>query len=159
MAGSSPEHSAITVNVTVAIGSQLIDRPCMAFSSDMKLGTTNSSLFAYPDLSIVCGEPTFHDEHQDVLTNPTVIIEVLSPSTEAFDRGKKFAYYQLMSSLTDYILIAQDEPYIDHYEKQTDDEWLLHISRGLEARVHIASLDYELLLSEVYRNTPVTPRS
>lgn len=158
MAGSSPEHSAITVNVTVALGSQLIDEPCQAYSSDMKVGTSHSSIFAYPDLSVVCGEPSFHDEQRDVLNNPKVIIEVLSPSTEAFDRGKKFARYQLLESLTDYILIAQDEPRVDHYEKQADDEWLLHIAHGLDAKIHIASINCDLTLAQVYNKVPVTSR-
>jgi Uma2 family endonuclease len=150
MAGSSPEHSAITVNITVALGSQLLDKPCRAFSSDMKVRTTRTGLFAYPDLSIVCGEPEFHDEKRDVLVNPVVLIEVLSPSTEAFDRGKKFAQYQHLETLTDYLLIAQDEARIDHYVKQSDDLWLLSIARGSGGKIYIASLDCTLLLSQVY---------
>ena len=144
MAGSSPEHSAITVNVTVALGSQLLERPCQAFSNDMKVRTSPTGLFAYPDLSVVCGEPVFHDEKRDVLINPTVLIEVLSPSTEAFDRGKKFAQYQHLTSLTDYLLIAQDEARIDHYTRQSDDQWLLSIAQGSGAEVYIASLDCTL---------------
>ncbi len=158
MAGSSPEHSAITVNVTVALGSQLIDQSCQAYSSDMKVGASSSGIFAYPDLSVVCGEPSFHDEQRDVLINPRVIIEVLSPSTEAFDRGKKFARYQQLKSFTDYILIAQDEPRVDHYEKQADDEWLLHIAHGLDAKIHIASINCDLVLSQIYNKVPVTSR-
>ena len=115
-----------------------------------KVRTSPSGLFAYPDLSVVCGEPEFHDETRDVLVNPTVLVEVLSPSTEAFDRGRKFAHYQHLVSLTDYLLIAQDEARIDHYTRQADDRWLLTIAAEIGARVHIASLDCTLFLSQVY---------
>ncbi len=150
MAGGSPEHSAITVNVTVELGLQLRTKPCQALSSDMKVRTTPTGLFAYPDLSIVCGEPQFHDQVRDVLINPTVIIEVLSPSTEAYDRGKKFFQYRHIESLADYILIEQDEARIDHYVRQVDNRWLLSTASGLESQLYIASIDCTLHLSEVY---------
>ena len=150
MACSSEEHSAITANVSTAIGTQLLAKPCQAFTSDLKVAVSPTGPFFYPDLSVVCGEPRFHDAHRDVLTNPTVIIEVLSPSTEAFDRGRKFTQYQRIASLTDYILIAQDEPHVEHFRKQQGNQWLFTTAQGLEATLHIASIDVTLHLSEVY---------
>jgi Uma2 family endonuclease len=107
-------------------------------------------LYAYPDLTIVCGEQRFHDEQRDVLLNPTVLIEVLSPSTEAFDRGRKFARYQQIASLPDYVLVAQDEPRIEHYVRQANDRWLLSVATGLAGSLTVASLDATLPLAEVY---------
>lgn len=152
MAGSSPEHSAITANAVINIGGQLLDRPCQVFSSDMKVRTALRGLYAYPNLSIVCGEPQFHDEKRDVLVNPIVIVEVLSDAMEAYDRGKKFIQYRLLESLKDYVLIAQDAPYVEHYERQTDNEWLLTTASGLEGCLYIASIDCTLSLAGVYRN-------
>lgn len=155
MAGSSPEHSAITANVTIALGSQLRGGRCRVFSSDLKVATGAAGLFAYPDLSIVCGESRFHDEQRDVLINPTVLVEVLSPSAEAYDRGRKFSQYQRIASLTDYILIAQEEPHIDHYTRREDGQpqggqWLLTSAEGLDASLVIAALNCTLRLAEVY---------
>ncbi|MCC6444237.1 MAG: Uma2 family endonuclease, partial [Armatimonadetes bacterium] len=112
--------------------------------------TDPNGLYAYPDLTVVCGEPAFHDARQDVLLNPVVIVEVLSPSTEACDRGKKFALYRRIESLADYLLVSQEEPGIEHYARQPDDRWLLTPAEGLEASVYIASIDCPLALADVY---------
>lgn len=150
LAGGSPKHSIITVNVTAIVALQLRGKPCMAFSNDMKVRTRGDALYAYPDLTVVYEEPVFHDRHQDVLLNPAVIIEVLSPPTEADDRGKKFAQYQRIESLTDYLLVAQEEPRIDHFVRQPGNRWLLTAVSGMEARLAIASIGCTLLLAEVY---------
>jgi Uma2 family endonuclease len=150
MAGGSPEHGAITVNLSREISLQLKGRPCQVFSSDVRVRTTPSGLFAYPDLSVVCGELVFHDEKRDVLTNPVLLVEALSDSTEAYDRGRKFFQYRQIETLTDYLLVSQKEPYIDHYTKQADGRWLLTPVMGLEAILPIPSLGCTLLLSEVY---------
>jgi len=158
MAGGSPEHNTITANLTIRIGMQLLGRSCQVFTSDMKVRSSTLSLFAYPDLSIVCGKPQYHDAHRDVLTNPTVIFEVLSDSTEAYDRVQKFANYQINESLIDYLLVAQKEPHIDHFARQGEDQWLLTSYRGLDARVYIASIDCTLRLSEVYDRVEFPPK-
>src|SRR5436853_7901529 len=127
MAGESPNHGAICVNLVAQLHNQLRGTPCQVFSKDMKVRSgpipktryTTKGLFSYPDLLIVCGELQFHDKHQDVLLNPTVIIEVLSPTTEAFDRGKKFRRYRMhIPTLTDYIVVSQDRPLIEHFARQ-----------------------------------------
>lgn len=150
MSGGSPEHSAITVNITRELSLQLKGRPCQAFSNDLKVRTSYTGLYAYPDLTVVCSEPIYHDEKRDIITNPVVIIEVLSPSTEAFDRGRKFAHYQNILSLLDYILIAQDQPWIDHYARQPNNRWLLTPVVGLESSLWIPSIECDLRLAEVY---------
>jgi Uma2 family endonuclease len=150
MSGGSPQHSAITVNVTVELGGQLKGRPCQAFSNDMKVRTSPTGLYAYPDLTVVCGEPQFHDETRDTLTNPVVIVEVLSPSTEAFDRGKKVAGYQHLESLIDYLLIAQDQPRIEHYTRQPNNRWLLTVMTEMEDSLRLPSIECDLKMSEVY---------
>ena len=157
MAGASPEHSAITFNVSGLLFPQLRGKNCRAFSNDMKVRSSemkvkfnSAGLYSYPDLTVVCGEPQYHDNFSDVLINPQVIIEVLSPATEGFDRGKKFHRFQFNSSLTDYILIAQDEPRIEHYVRQADNRWLLTVTTGLESEANIASIECTLRLSDVY---------
>ncbi|HZO87933.1 MAG TPA: Uma2 family endonuclease [Chthonomonadaceae bacterium] len=135
MSGGGPEHSTITVNGTAVIALQLKGKPCWVFSSDMKVRTSSTGLYAHPDVSVVCATMRFPDERRDVLLNPMAIVEVLSPSTEAFDRGKKFANYRKIDSLTDYLLISQDELRIEHYTRQSDNQWLLSTSlRGRSSR-------------------------
>ncbi len=151
MAGGSPEHSSIAANVIREIGSLLKGRPCRVYTSDLKVGSATSRQFSYPDVSVVCGELKYHDTEKDVVTNPALIAEVLSDTTEANDRGDKFFRYRHLESLTDYLLISQKRPYIEHYEKQADGRWLLATTAvGMEARVPIGSLGCTLLLSEVY---------
>src|ERR1043166_4502630 len=137
MSRGSPEHGAIAVNLSREISHQLKDKPCRVFSSDVKVRTSLAGLFAYPDLSVVCGDLLFHDEKRDVLTNPVLLVEVLSDSTEAYDRGRKFYQYRQIETLTDYLLVSQKEPYIDHYARQADGRWLLTTPDGLDAAVSL----------------------
>lgn len=157
MAGASPEHSAITFNLSGEIAAKLEATPCRGFSSDMKVRADPAGLYTYPDVTIVCGEPLYHDEKRDILINPSLIMEVLSPSTEAYDRGLKFQLYREIESLRDYILIAQDQPRIEHYVRQSHAEWLLSEVRGLEATLHIRSLEVTLALARIYREITFPP--
>lgn len=150
MAGASREHVLITGNIARLFGNQLQGRPCETYASDMKVGSRGARLYSYPDVVVICGEPVFHDRHRDVLINPNVIVEVLSPTTEAIDRGKKFARYQRIESFTDYILAAQDEPRIEHFIRHSEKDWRLSVVTGLECSLRVASIDCLLLLSEVY---------
>ncbi len=157
MAGESPDHSTICFNLAVIIGTQLRGKPCQGFSPNMKVRTDPSDLFSYPDLTVVCGEPVYHDNRRDVLLNPTVIFEVLSPSTEKYDRGDKFRRYrENIPSLTDYVLVSQSTPKIEHYTKQENDEWVKVEVSGLENELNIASIDCRIPLSEVYENITFT---
>ncbi|HLK59669.1 MAG TPA: Uma2 family endonuclease [Chthonomonadaceae bacterium] len=150
MAGGTPQHGAITVNISSELRMQLKGKPCQVFSSDVKVRTRPDGLFTYPDVSVVCGALQFHDEREDVLTNPCVIVEVLSDSTEAEDRGRKFFQYRQIETLTDYLLVSQKEPLIDYYEKQEDGRWLLASVVGLESSLTLDSVGCVLALSEVY---------
>jgi Uma2 family endonuclease len=150
MSGGSPKHSSICVNTLIELGLQLKRKPSQIFEANMKVGTAISSQFSYPDASVVCGEPKFHDKHQDALTNPNVIIEVLSPSTERFDRGKKFARYQRIDSFTDYILISQDEPRVEHFARQANGTWILTVATELKSKIKLTSIASTLKLAEVY---------
>lgn len=159
MAGESPQHADISVNLVRDISTQLKGTPCRVWTKDSKVvsglaikhSRSTKGLFSYPDLVVVCGEPRFLDEHQDVLLNPTVIIEVLSPTTESFDRGEKFRRYRTqVPSLTDYVLVSQALPLIEHFRRQNDDEWVLSAHSEIEGSLHIASISCTLHLSEVY---------
>lgn len=151
MAGESPNHSTICFNLAGIIHNQLRGKPCRGFSPNMKIATNEKGLYSYPDLAIVCGEPKFHDRKKDVITNPTVIFEVISPSTEHYDRGEKFLrYVNGIQSLTDYVLILQDAPAIEHFWKQANGEWEKTEFAGLETVFKVDSIECEILLSELY---------
>jgi Uma2 family endonuclease len=151
MAGETPEHSLICFNLGGIMHAQLKDKPCRGFSPNMKVRTDPSGLFAYPDLTVVCGEPRYHDNHRDVLTNPTVIFEVLSRSTAAYDRGEKSLRYRThISSLKDFILVAQDKPHAEHYSRQQDRTWAHTEISGLDALLILDSIDCQLSLAELY---------
>jgi Uma2 family endonuclease len=150
MAGASPEHNIITANVVGEFYSQLKVRPCRTYPSDMRVKVDATGLYTYPDVTVVCGEPQYADEHGDILLNPTVIVEVLSPSTEAYDRGEKFEHYRRIASLTDYVLIAQDRMWAEHYVRQGDSQWLLSEASTLEHSIHLASIGCTLSLVDIY---------
>lgn len=151
MAGESPTHSTICFNLAVSVGSQLKDKPCRGFSPNMKVRAGEKGLYAYPDLMIVCGEPVSLDERGDVLINPTVIFEVLSPSTEAYDRGEKFERYRThIETLRDYLLVSQDQPRVEHHHRETDGTWTRAEVIGLAQTLSLASIDCSIGLADVY---------
>jgi Uma2 family endonuclease len=151
MAGGSPPHNAICFNVAGELYLQLKGKPCQGFTSDQKIRADPADLFSYPDVTIVCGELQFHDEFQDVLLNPKVIIEVLSPTTEAYDRGEKFARYRQIKTLSDYVLIAQDKPSLEHYVRQRGDRpWLYSVVTEMSGSITITSINCTLNLADVY---------
>lgn len=159
MAGESPDHSRICFNLTTLIGGQLRDKPCEGFSPNMKVRAGIGGLYAYPDLMIVCGEAKFHDEQGDVLPNPTVIFEVLSPSTEKYDRGEKFRRYRTqIESLQDYVLVSQDQMRIEHHYREEGGNWSANELIGAEASLVLTSIDCKIPLPEVYRNTEVATK-
>lgn len=151
MAGESPRHSTICFNLGGLIHAQLRGKKCRGFSPNMKIATNNQGLYSYPDLSIVCGKPKFHDKKGDVLTNPAVIFEVLSPSTEQYDRGEKFLrYVNGIESLTDYVLIEQNAARVEHFQKRTDGEWTKTEIAGIESVLKLDSVECEIRLAELY---------
>ncbi len=149
MAGESPNHGRIKSDVNRIIGNQLVGKTCETFTSDTKVRTPGINVFGYPDVVVVCGELIFHDTFKDVILNPKVIIEVLSPSTEAYDRGEKFASYRQLETLTDYLLISQDKPLIEHYVRHGK-FWMLSEESDLANSIAIESIECTLPLNEVY---------
>ena len=155
MAGASESHISIVANLMYLLVGQFKGRDCKAYSNDMKVRVTATGLFTYPDVVILCGEARFDDQQRDVLMNPGVIIEVLSDSTEAYDRGKKFDHYRSIESLSDYLLVAQDRPEIDKFVRQPNQQWLYSPNKGIDSRVEIASVNCVLSLAEVYDKVDV----
>jgi len=154
MSGESLAHSRICINLAREVSTQLRGTPCEALSPNMKvrtqIHTRYKGHFSYPDLTVVCGTPLFHDTQKDALLNPTVIFEVLSSSTESYDRGEKFLRYRTeIVALTDYLLVAQDKPLIEHYTRRSDG-WLLTSVSNLDETLELPNIDCRLLLSEVY---------
>lgn len=153
MAGASRVHNQITSNLVVAIGSKLLDKPCSVYSSDMKVHTLSNSIskYSYPDIVATCGEERFEDEKGTVLLNPLLIIEVLSDSTEAYDRGLKFFHYQLIPSLREYILVAQDYCRVEHYYRQADQRWVYSEFHSFDDVLALHTLGCELRMMDIYR--------
>ncbi|HJQ22433.1 MAG TPA: Uma2 family endonuclease [Blastocatellia bacterium] len=158
MAGESIAHGDICTSLGGFLHSQLRGTPCRVLVKDTKVRSgpnppprSTKGLFSYPDLVVICGKVQFHDEHQDVVLNPIVIIEVLSESTESFDRGEKFLRYQEWSpTLSDYLLVWQTRPAIEHFIRQPNGSWSYHLYSGLDQKLIINSINCELRLAEVY---------
>ncbi|HEY4001345.1 MAG TPA: Uma2 family endonuclease [Candidatus Xenobia bacterium] len=165
MSGSSVDHDLISGDVLGLFLQQLGTGPCVVLSSNMKVRaqlktpSTRKGLFAYPDLTIVCGEPTFHDERRDIITNPKVIFEVLSPSTEDYDFGRKRERYQGIETLTDYLLVAQDLPWVEHWERQPNKRWVVDTIEGLDSTLEIQTIDCKLKLADIYRRVSFPERT
>jgi Uma2 family endonuclease len=150
MAGASRWHNLIVTNVLRELSLQLKGRPCTTYPSDMRVKISPAGLYTYPDVTVVCGAAQFEDTQQDTLLNPTLIVEVLSESTEAYDRGGKFVHYRKLASLMEYVLIAQTKSHIEHYIRQPDNRWLLEEAESLHGTVHLPAIDCHLSLAEVY---------
>jgi Uma2 family endonuclease len=148
--GANLQHNTIVSNVAGILYSQLHGRPCEAFISDMRLRVDATGLYTYPDIVVVCGEPRLTDAELDTLLNPTLIVEVLSPSTEAYDRGKKFAHYRTIESLAEVVLISQEQVEVERFSRQPEGGWLLLEANRLEDRLPLPSIGCELPLSAVY---------
>ena len=157
MAGESLEHSTLCCNLTSLLVVQLKGKNCRAVSANMKIQSgamrqgQHSGMFSYADASVVCGEPRFNDQHRDVLLNPTVIFEVLSPSTEAFDRGDKFLRYRTyLETLSDYLLLSADKPLVERFQRQAGGLWLYAGIEGLQANLELPSIGCRMPLAEIY---------
>jgi Uma2 family endonuclease len=149
MSGRSRAHSLIAANLIRVLGTALRDRPCEVHGSDLRCYVEAGDLYTYPDVTVICDPPRFEDEAADTVMNPVVIIEVLSPATEAFDRGEKFARYRLLPSLREYVLVAQHRPRVERFTLR-DGEWVLSEASGLEAAIELSTVGCTLLLDEVY---------
>lgn len=166
MAGETPNHSAVCCNLVAILVPQLRGKPCRGLSPNMKIRSgpiqknTRKGMYSYADATVVCGEPRFHDEHRDVLLNPKVIFEVLSPSTEAFDRGDKFhRYAAYLESLDDYVLIASNKPIVEHYRRQAGGQWLYTAVEGLDGNLWLESIACRLESAEIYERVEFPPEA
>ena len=149
MAGTKREDSLITGNLSRRIGNQLEHRPCETHTNDMRVLVSQTGLYTYPDVIVVCGEALFLDDKKDTLLNPTVIAEVLSTTTESYDRGKKFGHYRRLPSLREYILVAQDEVSVERYLRHGD-VWELTDLRRMDDALSLTSIDCHIPLREIY---------
>jgi Uma2 family endonuclease len=158
MAGGSEAHNLICGNVLRELGNRFKGRPCYVYTSDMKVRVESADLGAYPDAMAVCGERLFWDERKDVITNPALIVEVLSDSTEAYDRGDKFAHYRTIPSLWAYLLLSQHRVGAELYLRQPNGDWLLRTYDALQDHIPLTALETELALAEVYDKVELSPR-
>jgi Uma2 family endonuclease len=150
MTGASRRHNLIAINISSLLWQQLKKKPCEVYSGDMRVRVPATGLYTYPDVVVVCGEPKLEDDFFDTLLNPTLIVKVLSDSTESYDRGKKSSDYRTVESLVEYLLVAQHEYKAEQYVKQADGRWLLSDIASLAGKVELASIPCQLALSEVY---------
>ncbi len=148
MSGGTANHSSISSNIVRALGNALIPKGCRVFGSDMKLHTADG-INTFPDVSVTCGSLNFYRGRKDIFTNPILVVEVLSDSTEAYDLGDKFRHYQTIPSLTDYLLIAQDEARVLLYTRH-EDHWDFRDISGLNNSVHLPSVETTLALTDIY---------
>ncbi|MBZ0279322.1 MAG: Uma2 family endonuclease [Anaerolineae bacterium] len=151
MVGASLNHNRIVMNTSGSLFNQLLQRPCEIFSNDMRLKIPATRLYTYPDIVAVCGEPQLADDEMDILLNPVLIIEVLSPSTETYDRGKKFQDYRTILTLQEYLLVAQDAHRVERFLRQPNGEWLLTDAIGLDAVLDLPSIGCSLALADIYQ--------
>jgi len=150
MTGASREHNLIVANIVRTLGNQLLERDCNVYPSDLRVKIQQTEKYTYPDVVLTCGEEQFEDEHRDTLLNPVVIIEVLSASTEAYDRGKKFERYQYIHSLIECVLVAQDRHRIERYVRQQEKTWMYSEFHALDDVIQLASIGCELALKDAY---------
>ncbi len=150
MAGGSFRHIRIISNISRFIGNKVSD-DCSSLPNEMKVYVQAIDRFYYPDITVLCDEPSFHQKRTDTITNPVLIVEVLSDSTEAKDRGEKFFAYQTLESVQEYILVSQNRAAAEQFIKQTDGSWKYLATIGLESSVKLESIDVELSLQEIYQ--------
>jgi Uma2 family endonuclease len=150
IARPSARHTWIVANVTGSFWQQLKGKPCRVSSSELRLRVTPTGLYTYPDVMVICGNVEVAAEQKDTVLNPVVIVEVLSPSTKDYDRGQKFQHYRTLPSLIDYLMVAQDEPRVEHWTRQSENRGLLSDFAGLGQVIPLASIDCILPLAQVY---------
>ena len=151
MAVGSRNHSVICFNLNRRTGEAIDNKDCVGFDSNMKLDIPKANLFIYPDVMVVCGEIEFSENRNDILQNPVLVIEVLSPKTESFDRGKKFGYYRTIPSIREYVLVSQAEPVVEVFYKQDEKTWQYTAVKGFDETVEFQTLQCELALKDIYQ--------
>ena len=150
-------HSLLATNIAAEFSNRLRGKKCVPYNGDLRIQVSATGLFTYPDLSVICGTLQFADA-DDTVTNPSVLVEVLSPSTEAYDRGQKFLQYRHIPSLREYLLVSQHEPLLELFVRQDNSLWSLREAAGLDARLEIPSLEITVSLAEIYANVTFPPQ-
>lgn len=152
MDGGAVWHAALIGNLVRELGNSLKRRHCMVMASDMRVRVATDGLYTYPDVVVLCDPPQFGDNRGDTLTNPALLIEVLSPSTEAYDRGFKCAQYRTLETLREYVLVSQTEPRVEVFRRQDNGTWLLTEFLGLDTACKLGSVECQVPLAEIYYN-------
>lgn len=151
MSGGTPDHSLVAVNLTSELSARLDDRPCRVFNSDMRLLIEESGLYTYPDGMVICGKIELATGRNDTVTNPVLIIEVLSGSTKEYDLSAKFDFYKKIASLKEYLVVDSERPYIECYRRGPDDQWLPEVSNDLNKVIRLDSVGCEIPMRNLYR--------
>jgi Uma2 family endonuclease len=157
MSGGSPRHNTISGNTFAGLRGRLRGTPCRPYNSDQRIRIPANGLSTYPDVSVVCGELQLDTQDRDAIVNPRVILEVISQSTERYDRGKKFDLYRQLDALREYILISQEEPQVECFARRDDGNWLLTVFKRVETELRFTTLDCVLPLSEIYEDVEFGP--
>lgn len=156
MAGAKEAHNLIIWNLARDLGQQLRQRPCRAYLADMRVRVNATGLYTYPDVAAVCGEPQFLDDQRDTLLNPNLIVEVLSPSTELYDRVRKFEHYRSLESVSEYLLLSSERVSAELYTRQPDGRWLLTTVSRMEDSLDLQSVGAHLALADLYEKVDFT---
>lgn len=160
MAGASIEHAEISSNIGASLNFRLKKRPCKSYQSDLRVHIPATGLYTYPDVIVVCGKPQLlEDTYLDTLLNPTLIVEVLSPSTADYDKGAKFEHYRTIESLREYVLVWQDKKRVARYTRQNDGSWILRDFIGEEARIELTSIECSLEMDDIYDKVDLDSKS
>jgi Uma2 family endonuclease len=152
MAGAGESHNRLVWNLIALLGPQLRSGPCQGYPSDMRVRVSPTGLYTYPDVAVVCGEAQFLDGRKDTLLNPGLIAEVLSPSTEAYDRGRKFEHYRSIASLNQYLLVASERVHVDLYTRRADGQWLFTSADGADGAIDLTSVGCQVTLAALYED-------
>jgi Uma2 family endonuclease len=156
-AGGPPPHSLITANIICELGIALKGGQCTAYESNLRIRIPVTGLYTYPDASVICGSLEYDDEHHDTVINPTLFVEVLSDSAEAYDRGKKFNHYRQLDSLQELLLVAQDSARVERFARNAGGTWTLTVVTGLDRSLHLPSIAVTISLAEIYDKVDLSP--
>jgi len=158
-AGGTKNHNQIIQNIAFGLRSvfQSLGRSCRTYITDLRVRVDANNFYTYPDVAVVCGKAEFLDKREDTLLNPVVVVEVLSPSTEHFDRGKKFELYRQLASLREYVLVSQHKPLVERFLRENDGSWKLNVAETIGDKLHLLSLHLQLPLSEIYLDVDFPP--
>ncbi len=150
MSGASFKHNLIESNLRLALGNFLKGKKCKQFGSNLRIHIPSNTLYTYPDIIVICDDPVFVDDEFDTITNPAIIVEILSPSTSSYDRGAKFELYRDISTLKEYVLIDSKKVHVVVYARNNDNTWTLSETKNSDDNINLHSIDFTALVAEIY---------